>query len=136
MSSLFVNILAKDFNTAGLVASLVFSMLAMGFIYVGLDAVKAITVDPKNKILKVSYLGIYSQVIRQEEILGFALRPFTNKLGTFKGTLVQTRKNKQVQFSEFDYRNYADLEDGVKELAPFDNNIQINYFPPLSPSHF
>ncbi|EJF11248.1 hypothetical protein, partial [Pontibacter sp. BAB1700] len=125
MSLLFVNIITKDFDTAGLVASLVFSMLAMAFIYVGLDAVKAVTVDPNNKILKVSYLGIYIQVISQNEILGFTLKPFTNKLGTFRGTLIQTKKNKQVQFSELDYQNYADLEDGVKELAPFDNNIQI-----------
>lgn len=132
LSVLLLNLIVNDFDTVGLVAALVFSMLAMGFLYVGLDAVKAVTIDPHNKILKVSYLGIYSQVIRHDEIESFALKPFTNKLGTFRGTLVQTKKNKQVLFSEFDYQNYADLEDVVKEIAPFDDTIQINYFPPFA----
>jgi hypothetical protein len=132
--TLILNTLFEDFEFVGLLAFLMFSMMAFIGLYFGITSLRIIIVDTERKHINIIYLWFWRTTLTKSDIRGFNTYPFTNNIGTYNGILVELRSGKQIQLSEFDIRNFDAIKEAIATFVEWDNQLKLNMWTKLNKS--
>ena len=124
-SMMILNIIISHFEFIGLIVFMMMSMFALMFSFYGLESIRQIVVRPDQKIIEIVYLGVFRKRFENSEISGFCSYPFSNRIGTYAGILLEFINGKQIQISEFDTRNFKEIETVISSFVESKKDLKL-----------
>jgi hypothetical protein len=125
---LILDVLLTDFEYIGLLVLTAISLFSILFLSYSINSLRYIEIDNNHKYLKVIYLGFYKVSYDKSSILGYCSYPFSNRIGTYPGILLEFTNGKQIQLSEFDIKNFKEIEDSISSFIDYKNDIKLKYW--------
>jgi hypothetical protein len=122
---LMLSVIIQEFVMAGLIAILVIGFISITTLHLGVNSLKTINIDIERKTLTIRHLGLFETLFTVDKIKGYNRWPFSNRFGTYKGTLIETNDGRQIHLTEFDTKNYKEIRDAVATFVQKNNDIRL-----------
>ena len=124
-SLMILNVIVSDFEYVGLIVFLMMSMFALLFSFYGFESLRQIIVLPDQKVIEVVYFGVFRKRFENGEILGFRAYPFSNRIGTYSGILLEFINGLQIQLSEFDTKNFKEIKSVLSCFVEYKKDLNL-----------
>jgi hypothetical protein len=101
------------------------SMVTLLFLNYGISSLKNIIIKPDQGIIEIVYLGLFKITYEITSVKGYCNYRFSNRIRNYPGILIEFKSGKQVQISEFDINNFAEVKSSIENLVSYDKNLKL-----------
>ena len=123
-SIIFLKLLS-DFEYIGGLVFLMMLMVTLMFLNYSISSLKQFTIKPEQGIIEIGYLGLFKTIYDISSIEGYCNYRFSNRIRNYPGILIEFKNGLQVQISEFDIRNFAEVESSIESFVSYNKNLKL-----------
>lgn len=118
-------LLIFKFEFIGLIVFMMMLLFALVFLFFGHSCLSQIIVNQDERSLEIVYLSILRIHKKDSSISGYCVYPFNNGIGTYSGILLELNGGKQIQLSEFDIKNFKEIETAISTFVKYKKDIKL-----------